>query len=356
MDSRTATSAGRTTLRRCCGIGHENLDAIERAVGRPGHRLRLRAHGRDGRGRRAAPADRARGARRTGASRSARTWSCSMRSRLGARRLADATSVPRTTHAAWLWSTRRGSRGACDRRASTPASGSSSAPRSGDHGSRRPGDGGVAPWRGAWPIGVALATNAYPPLLRRLAHYVVPVYDYVLMTEPLTRAAVVGHRLERAGGRQRHGQPVPLLPDDRGRAHPVGRLRRHLPPRQRLRAAVRAQPGVVRAPRRALPPDVPATGRHPVLARLGRRDRHVLAVQRLLGDRPWGPHGLRRRLHGPGRRRIALRRTDDARPARRSDDGAHRTRDGAHQADPLPARADPLVGHQPDHRGPAACR
>ena len=35
---------------------------------------------------------------------------------------------------------------------------------------------------------VALATNAYPPLLRRLAHYVVPVYDYVLVTEPLTDA------------------------------------------------------------------------------------------------------------------------------------------------------------------------
>lgn len=35
---------------------------------------------------------------------------------------------------------------------------------------------------------VALATNAYPPLLRRLKHYVVPVYDYVLVTEPLTDA------------------------------------------------------------------------------------------------------------------------------------------------------------------------
>lgn len=35
---------------------------------------------------------------------------------------------------------------------------------------------------------VALATNAYPPLLRRLSHYVVPVYDYVLVTEPLTDA------------------------------------------------------------------------------------------------------------------------------------------------------------------------
>lgn len=33
---------------------------------------------------------------------------------------------------------------------------------------------------------IALATNAYPPLLRRVRRYVVPVYDYVLMTEPLT--------------------------------------------------------------------------------------------------------------------------------------------------------------------------
>ena len=32
---------------------------------------------------------------------------------------------------------------------------------------------------------VALATNAFPPLLRRLRHYVVPVYDYVLATAPL---------------------------------------------------------------------------------------------------------------------------------------------------------------------------
>jgi glycine/D-amino acid oxidase-like deaminating enzyme len=33
---------------------------------------------------------------------------------------------------------------------------------------------------------VALATNAFPPLLKRLSHYVVPVYDYVLVTEPLS--------------------------------------------------------------------------------------------------------------------------------------------------------------------------
>jgi glycine/D-amino acid oxidase-like deaminating enzyme len=35
---------------------------------------------------------------------------------------------------------------------------------------------------------VALATSAYPPLLSRLGHYIVAVYDSVLMTEPLTPA------------------------------------------------------------------------------------------------------------------------------------------------------------------------
>ncbi len=34
---------------------------------------------------------------------------------------------------------------------------------------------------------VALATNAFPPLLKYLTHYVVPVYDYALMTEPLSK-------------------------------------------------------------------------------------------------------------------------------------------------------------------------
>jgi glycine/D-amino acid oxidase-like deaminating enzyme len=33
---------------------------------------------------------------------------------------------------------------------------------------------------------VVLATNAFPPLVRSIGRYVVPVYDHVLMTEPLT--------------------------------------------------------------------------------------------------------------------------------------------------------------------------
>jgi glycine/D-amino acid oxidase-like deaminating enzyme len=43
---------------------------------------------------------------------------------------------------------------------------------------------------------VLLATSAYPPLLPQIRRYVVPVYDYALMTEPLgaERAAAIGWR------------------------------------------------------------------------------------------------------------------------------------------------------------------
>jgi glycine/D-amino acid oxidase-like deaminating enzyme len=47
---------------------------------------------------------------------------------------------------------------------------------------------------------VALATGTYRPLLRRLRPYLVPVYDYALMTEPLT-----GGQLAGLGWRNRQG-------------------------------------------------------------------------------------------------------------------------------------------------------
>lgn len=47
---------------------------------------------------------------------------------------------------------------------------------------------------------VALATNAFPSLLRRYRWHTVPVYDYVLMTEPLTAA-----QMESIGWKNRQG-------------------------------------------------------------------------------------------------------------------------------------------------------
>lgn len=45
-----------------------------------------------------------------------------------------------------------------------------------------------APWGEVRAARAVLATNAFRPLLRRLRFHVVPVYDYVLMTEPLDAA------------------------------------------------------------------------------------------------------------------------------------------------------------------------
>ncbi len=49
---------------------------------------------------------------------------------------------------------------------------------------------------------VALGTNAFPSLVRRARPYVVPVYDYALMTEPLSAAqrAAIGWRREQGIG------------------------------------------------------------------------------------------------------------------------------------------------------------
>jgi glycine/D-amino acid oxidase-like deaminating enzyme len=65
---------------------------------------------------------------------------------------------------------------------------------------------------------VALGTNAFPSLLRRVRPYVVPVYDYALVTEPLSAA-----QLEAIGWRHRQGigdsgeqfHYYRLTPDDR---------------------------------------------------------------------------------------------------------------------------------------------
>jgi glycine/D-amino acid oxidase-like deaminating enzyme len=56
--------------------------------------------------------------------------------------------------------------------------------------------------QGKWVVAdqVALATNAFPSLLKRVRPYVVPVYDYVLMTEPLSNA-----QLAETGWRARQG-------------------------------------------------------------------------------------------------------------------------------------------------------
>lgn len=47
---------------------------------------------------------------------------------------------------------------------------------------------------------VALATNAFKPLLKRMSHYIVPVYDYAMVTEPLNAT-----QMESVGWKNRQG-------------------------------------------------------------------------------------------------------------------------------------------------------
>ena len=93
---------------------------------------------------------------------------------------------------------------------------------------------------------VVLATNAFPSLLRRLRTFVIPVYDYVLVTEPLSTAQldVIGWRNRQGvgdSGNQFHYYR--LTRDDRIL---FGRLRRDLPLREPDRQQVRAAPGDLR--------------------------------------------------------------------------------------------------------------
>ena len=125
---------------------------------------------------------------------------------------------------------------------------------------------------------VVVATSAYSGWLRRLESHFVPVYDYVLVSEPLTPDAADIDRLGAAPGHVRREQPVPLLPADRRRPDPVGRLRRDLLPQQRRRAAVRPAAGDVRQARGPLPAGVPTAGGPALPVSLGRRDRHDVAV------------------------------------------------------------------------------
>ena len=80
------------------------------------------------------------------------------------------------------------------------ASGSTSTPRSARSAPGRPGLRLRTPHGSVRAARVALGTDAFPPLLRRLRRYLVPVYDYALVTEPLSAA-----QLARIGWRHRQG-------------------------------------------------------------------------------------------------------------------------------------------------------
>ena len=341
-------------------LGRENLEGIEATIARARDRLRLGADRDDRRRHRDAPAAVAGGGGGGaaplrlggGAARPrtacARTWTRPPTSAACARPRAARSSTPRACAGASR--PRRSPRG----RRSTRARAVSSLAADGD-GVRAVCPGGVVRARR-----VLLATAAFPPLVRAIRRYVVPVYDYVLVTEPLSEAQrdAIGWR-GRAGPLRRH-QPVPLLPPDRRPPDPLGRLRRGLRLRRARHARARRAARDVRAARGALPRDVPAARRDRLLAPLGRRDRHVQPLQRAVGDGARRPRGLRRRLHRARRRRLALRRPRRPRPARRARHGAHPARrwcaGGRSRSRPSPCAGRASRSRAARSRAPTAAR
>ena len=103
----------------------------------------------------------------------------------------DGTAMVDPARLAWGLAARGRGRWAC---------GSSSTPPSLDVARDGPGAARCAPRTARCRADqVALGTNAFPSLLRRLRLHTVPVYDYVLMTEPLSPRAAATRSAGRTG-------------------------------------------------------------------------------------------------------------------------------------------------------------
>ena len=155
--------------------------------------------------------------------------------------------------------------------------------------------------------GVLLATGASAPLVRAIRRYVAPVYDYVLVTEPLStaqRASLGWDGRQGVGDSGNRFHYYRLTADDRILWGGYEAVYRFGGPR---RARAGPGPGGVHGPRAAFLRDVPAARRAALHPPLGRRDRHVQPLLRVLRHRARRERGLRRRLHRPRGRRQPVR-------------------------------------------------
>ena len=163
-------------------------DALAADLERLGDRRRVRGRRRPDRRARAARARRPRGGGRACAPVRPRRRAARPRAGPGRGELADVPRRPVDQGPVPRSSTPASSPTACARRRCAPACACASTARSRALGKTAAGvsvttDGGIVDARR-----VLLATSAYPPLLRAIGSYIAPVYDYVLVTEPLDAA------------------------------------------------------------------------------------------------------------------------------------------------------------------------
>ena len=195
---------------------------------------------------------------------------------------------------------------------------------------------------------VALATNAFAPLLTRLRFHTVPVWDYVLMTEPLTAA-----QLDAIGWQHRQGI------SDSGNQFHYYRLT------DDNRILWGGYDAIYHFGRRIKPSYAHRDATYQVLAShffttfpqlTGLRFSHrwggvidtCTRFCAFFGTAHRGRVAYATGYTGPWRGRVPVRRQRHARPARGPTHRAHPAPDGAHPAAAVPARALRLDRHH-DH-------
>ena len=163
---------------------------------------------------------------------------------------------------------------------------------------------------------VALGTNVFPSLVKRVRPYTVPVYDYALMTEPLSDGAARVDRLEEPAGPRATAPTSSTTSGSPPTTASCGAATtRSTPTAAGSRAEYDHRPETYAKLAGHFFTLLPAVGGRALQPRLGRRDRHLLALLRVLRHRARRQGRLRGRVHGPRRRRDPVRRRGDARPA-----------------------------------------
>ena len=203
-----------------------------------------------------------------------------------------------------------------------------------------------------------LATSAYThQLWPSVAHRFIPLYDYILVSEPLTPDQREADWLARPAGRHRWAQLLQLLSPDGGRPDPLGHQRGGLLGAQPGGLRLRPLTGPLRRSPRELPPTLPGAGEPGVSLRVGRAHLLHHAADTVLRPRHGRPRSLRARLHRTRAGDDEAGRSHPRPPGARSSQRAARSGHGAPSAFSLPARATPSVVRRPRHaRAPAGGR
>ena len=196
---------------------------------------------------------------------------------------------------------------------------------------------------------VALATNVFPGPLRRNAWRVVPVYDYVLATEPLTEQQLEALRWDPGIGVADSGNQFHyyrLTPDRRilwGGYDAVYHYGRSID------AEHDDRPETFETLARNFAATFPQLEGIRFTHRWSGVIDTCTRFCAFYGTGPPRTHGVRRRLHRPRGRGVAVRRRRDARPARRRRDRADPAGDGPREAASVPAGTARLGRHPAHH-------